>query len=258
MRTLADLACEILNEPDPERKVTLSRTARGAWSGLGRARPPDRPARPARPPLLPPREMPKRSFGGPAGRAAMFHALAHIELNAVDLAWDIIARFAGDDLPEAFYADWLTVAEEEAGHFALLRRHLNAMGADYGDHPAHDGLWQAAEKTAYDLLARLAIVPLVLEARGLDTTPNALTRLDAQGDAAAVAVLQVIYRDEIRHVSIGTRWFRHVARTRGLDARDAFHACIRRDFRGGLKAPFNHEARAEADFPKDWYEPLAG
>ena len=257
MTTLTEIACAVLGAGDPAAKLALTRDAGGAWNGIGDARPPERPARPDRPHLLAPREMPRRSFGGQAGRIALFHALAHIELNAVDLAWDIIARFAEQDLPEAFFVDWLSVAVDEAEHFALLERHLAQMGATYGDLPAHDGLWQAAEKTVGDLLARLAIVPLVLEARGLDTTPNAMARLEAQGDHGAISVLDRIYQDEIKHVRIGTTWFRHVAQARNLDPRQAFQDCIRRDFKGGLKAPFNHEARALANFPRDWYEPLA-
>jgi len=161
-----------------------------------------RPARPGRPRLCPPRDMPRRrNFGTPAGRIALLHALAHIELNAIDLAWDIVARFARDDTPHAFCDDWVHVAAEEAEHFALLADRLAALGAAYGELPAHDGLWEAAAATAHDLLARLAVVPLVLEARGLDVTPEMICRLERAGDAGSAAILRCIYEDEIGHVA---------------------------------------------------------
>jgi uncharacterized ferritin-like protein (DUF455 family) len=225
---------------------------------VGFVEPPSRPARPARPQLLPARDMPKRRSGGShAGRVALLHALAHIELNAIDLAWDIIARFAGDDLPRSFCDDWVTVAAEEAEHFALLSSRLGDFGAAYGDLPAHDGLWEAAEGTAHDLLARLAIVPLVLEARGLDVTPDMITRLDRLGDAASAAILRRIYEDEISHVAAGRRWFDFVCGRRNADPVATFHALVRRHFRGGLKRPFNEAARRAAGFAAALYEPLA-
>ena len=148
----------------------------------------------------------RRNFGSQAGRIALIHALAHIELNAIDLAWDIIARFHDNRLPRAFYDDWVGVAAEEAEHFALLADRLAALGAAYGDLPAHDGLWEAAAATAHDLLARLAIVPLVLEARGLDVTPEMILRLERADDTASAAILGRIYQDEIGHVAVGMRW----------------------------------------------------
>ena len=158
-------------------------------------RPPLRPARPVYPELRPPRDMPKRrNFGSLAGRTALLHALAHIELNAIDLAWDMVARFADAGLPREFLNDWVGVASEEAHHFSLLSARLADFGAKYGDLPAHDGLWEAAAATAGDLLARLAVVPLVLEARGLDVTPAMTEQLDRLGDAKSSAVLRLIYR----------------------------------------------------------------
>jgi uncharacterized ferritin-like protein (DUF455 family) len=226
---------------------------------LGQAMPPPHPARPRHPLLRPPREMPKRrAFGSPAGRIALVHALAHIELNAIDLAWDLVARFAAEDLPSAFFDDWVGIAAEEAHHFELLAVRLADFGVVYGDLPAHDGLWEAAAATADDLLARLAVVPLVLEARGLDVTPEMAARLERIGDVQTAAILQRIYRDEIGHVAIGLRWFQHLCRTRGLDPETVFHERVRRCFKGHLKPPFNHEARAAAGFPVRYYEPLAG
>jgi uncharacterized ferritin-like protein (DUF455 family) len=202
--------------------------------------------------------MPKRRGGGsPAGRVALLHALAHIELNAIDLAWDIIARFAAADLPRAFYDDWVGVATEEAEHHALLAERLRAFGACYGDLPAHDGLWQAAEATSHDLLARLAVVPLVLEARGLDVTPTMIARLDRLGDAESAAVLRRIYDDEIGHVATGMRWFAFLCARSALPPAETYHALVRRYFKGVLKPPFNDEGRAAAGFSAAFYAPLA-
>ena len=208
--------------------------------------------------LRPPRDMPRRrNFGSPAGRVALLHALAHIELNAIDLAWDLVARFSDAGLPRAFFDDWLGVAAEEAEHFALLAARLDALGSAYGALPAHDGLWEAASATAHDLIARLAIVPLVLEARGLDVTPEMIRRLERAGDPESAAILARVYQDEIGHVAVGVRWFDRLCRERGLDPQAAFHDRVRRYFSGALKPPFNREARDQAGFPAAYYEPLA-
>jgi uncharacterized ferritin-like protein (DUF455 family) len=242
--------------------MAASRRLAALWrSGtieIGDAVPPLRPARPDRPSLRSPKEMPKRrSFGSPAGRIALLHALAHIELNAIDLGWDIIARFSGEALPRSFFDDWVGVAAEEALHFELLTRRLADYGARYGDLPAHYGLWESAEATAGDLLARLAVVPLVLEARGLDVTPEMLARLKRAGDSGSAAILQRIYHDEIGHVAAGARWFDRVCRARGLVPDEAFRECVRRCFKADLKPPFNREARSAAGFSAAYYEPLA-
>jgi uncharacterized ferritin-like protein (DUF455 family) len=199
----------------------------------------------------------RRNFGSPAGRIALLHALAHIELNAIDLAWDIIARFADAETPREFCDDWVGVAAEEAEHFALLADRLRALGAAYGELPAHDGLWEAAAATAHDLLARLAVVPLVLEARGLDVTPEMILRLERADDRASAAILRRLYEDEIGHVAVGARWFERLCRQRGLAPEAAFHDRVRRYFSGVLKPPFNREARDAAGFPAAYYEPLA-
>ncbi|MEQ9199691.1 MAG: ferritin-like domain-containing protein, partial [Rhodospirillales bacterium] len=169
--TLADLATDVLTTAEARAKAAAALTAAAAWEDgnvreIGETHPPDRPARPERPVLQSPGKMPRRRIGTLEGRIALLHAVAHIELNAIDLAWDIIARFPG--MPRAFYDDWVSVGREEATHFRLIDDRLRELGASYGDHPAHDGLWKSAQSTADDLLARLAIVPLVLEARGLD------------------------------------------------------------------------------------------
>ena len=245
----------ILATADPAAKAAASRALAAAWSeggmALGEAKPPPRPARPERPSLRPPKEMAKRrAFGSQAGRIALLHALAHIELNAIDLAWDLVARFAGEKLPRAFFDDWVEVAAEEACHFELLVGRLTELGAGYGDLPAHDGLWEAAAATADDLLARLAVVPLVLEARGLDVTPEMAARLERVGDAKSAAILHHIYRDEIGHVATGLRWFDRLCQARGLNPEAVFQERVRRFFKGDLKPPFNHQARAAAGFPQ--------
>ena len=259
--TLTAGAAAILGAAEPMAKVAASRALAAAWAAgilpLGDAAPPSRPGRPERPVLRPPREMAKRrNFGSPAGRIALLHALAHIELNAIDLGWDIVVRFAGEALPRGFFDDWVAVAVEEAGHFALLAERLADFGARYGELPAHDGLWEAAAATADDLLARLAVVPLVLEARGLDVTPQMAERLERAGDAASAALLGHIYRQEIGHVAVGMRWFERLCRERGLVPQEVFRDRVRRCFKGGLKPPFNHPARAAAGFPAEYYEAL--
>jgi uncharacterized ferritin-like protein (DUF455 family) len=253
----------VLETPEPAAKVALSQALAAAWrrgemAQIGRAAPRERPARPARPLLLTPRDMPKRRAGGaPAARVALLHALAHIELNAIDLAWDLIARFASPDLPRRFFDDWVEVADQEAAHFELIAARLAELGAAYGDLPAHDGLWQAALETRHDLLPRLAIAPLVLEARGLDVTPVMIATLRRHGDEASAAALEVIYREEIGHVAAGKRWFDWLAAERGLEPTAAFQDLVRRHFRGRLKPPFNTEARAKAGMNLALYAPLA-
>ena len=225
---------------------------------IGDARPPDRPARPTRPRLLPPRDMPKRRAGGEReSRVALLHAIAHIELNAIDLAWDLIARFAAETPPRAFFDDWIAVADEEAAHHGLLAERLAALGAAYGDLPAHDGLWEAAAGTAEDFLARLAVVPLVLEARGLDVTPAMIGRLERAGDLESGVVLRRIYRDEIAHVAAGRRWFEWACRREGISPVETYHNRVRRYFKGALKPPFNEDARSQAGLSAAFYAPLA-
>lgn len=199
--------------------------------------------------------MPRRRAGGSlAGRIALLHALAHIELNAIDLAWDLVARFGADGMPRGFFDEWVGVAAEEAEHFALVARRLDAMGSFYGAMPAHDGLWEAAQATAHDLLARLAIVPLVLEARGLDVTPAMIERLDRLGDPDSARILEIVYRDEIGHVATGRRWFEWLCERRAEAPETAYRTLVERHFKGGLKPPFNHAGRAAAGLPSRFYD----
>jgi uncharacterized ferritin-like protein (DUF455 family) len=248
----------------PFEKARLAALTAAAWRegrlSLGALstseRMPDRPGRPPRPELRPPRDMPRRSMQGLKGRIALLHSLAHIELNAVDMTWDLLGRFAHEPVPRAFFDDWVQVGDEEASHFGLVSRRLEELGAAYGDLPAHDGLWQAAQATDASLIARVAVVPLVLEARGLDVSPGMIASLEAAGDRDSAAVLAVIYRDEKRHVAFGAKWFRFLCERAGLPPEPTFHDLVRRHFRGPVKPPFNDRARAEAGLTPGFYKPL--
>jgi len=207
---------------------------------------PDDPGRPARPLLVHPARVKKRRLGTPTGRAALIHALAHIEFNAINLALDAIARFVG--LPPDYYMDWLRVAGEEARHFELLCTRLADLGHAYGDFPAHDGLWEAAYKTRQDVLARMALVPRILEARGLDVTPGLQARLQNVGDNHSAAILDVILRDEIGHVAVGNHWFQYLCVARGLDSQVTFFALCDAYSSKRPQPPFNLDARRRAGF----------
>lgn len=217
---------------------------------------PERPGRPAKPDLIPPKNVEKRSLHTLRGRIALLHSIAHIELNAVDLALDIVARFATERVPNSFFDGWMQVAFEEAKHFRLVRKRLQDLGADYGDLPAHDGLWQAAHATRDDLTARLAVVPLILEARGLDVTPALQAKMRETGDLESAAVLDIIYNDEKGHVAVGAKWFRFLCARERRDPAATFQQLVRSNFRGPLKAPFNDIARAEAGLTPSFYRAL--
>lgn len=222
--------------------------------------PPDHPARPNSAVL--PTAVKKRKPGTAAGRVALLHAVAHIELNAIDLAFDMIARFAGaaEIAPEwraEFVADWVSVGQDEARHFSLLNGILINRGKAYGALPVHSGMWDAARNTSDKVLARLAIAPMVLEARGLDVTPPMLDKLNSAGDEEAVKALQVIYSEEVAHVATGVKWFVRIAKSQGHDPKILFHELVRERFPGGLKPPFNDEARQRAGLHSDFYRELA-
>jgi uncharacterized ferritin-like protein (DUF455 family) len=204
------------------------------------------PGRPERPLLVSPRELQRRSTATTPGHAALIHAVAHIEFNAINLALDAVCRFA--DLPSAFYEEWMGVAGEEAIHFGLLRGHLRQLGHDYGDFAAHDGLWQMALKTAHDPLARMALVPRVLEARGLDVSPDMISRLRRAGDTRGAEVIEIILRDEVGHVAIGSRWFNYLCIQRGLEPESTFAALLRDCDAPRPVLPLNVEARRRACF----------
>jgi len=248
-------ALEVLCLQDPTLKAS---EARSLFSSLDAAlidpqatliAPDDLPGRPQRPRLLPPRQVPSRSPFTPQGRAALIHAIAHIEFNAINLALDAAFRFSG--MPVAFYVDWLRVASEEALHFNLLREHLRSLGHDYGDFDAHDGLWLMTQRTAGDVVARMALVPRTLEARGLDATPPLQDKFARAGDARAVEILGVILRDEVGHVAIGNRWYHWLCEREGLDPVAHYAELTLRHEAPKLRPPFNWPARAAAGFTDD-------
>ena len=248
-----------LNTADPHEKARLTRQLVASWRAdrsieLGDTPPPARPARPAKPALLPPRDVPRRRItASDSGRIALLHAIAHIELNAIDLALDMACRYIAQGLPRDFYSDWLGVADDESRHFLMLSDRLAALGASYGDLPAHDGLWQAADATKNDLLARLAIAPLVLEARGLDVTPAMMEKFQRAGDEKSARMLSIIYEDEKTHVFAGSKWFLRLCNDDGLDPAECFRKQLKNHFGGALKPPFNIEARDEAGLPRNFY-----
>jgi uncharacterized ferritin-like protein (DUF455 family) len=266
MMPLAQMADAVLRCGDGREKTALSRRLAAQWQAaraagetpdVGTANPPMQPARPARPELLAPRDVPHRKPGSPEGRIALLHAVAHIELNAVDLHWDIIARFSHVPMPMGFFDDWVKAADEESKHFNLMADCLEELGSHYGALPAHAGMWRAAEDTADDLMGRLAVVPMVLEARGLDVTPN-MIRIFKQAKAdSAVAALETIYAEEVAHVAYGSKWFHFLCGRENADPKEVFHTLVQKYFHGALKPPFNEEKRAEAGIPPDFYWPLA-
>lgn len=255
--SLFDVAQGCLEAATPEQKLARTFAAadafvRGELAIPSDAPPPESirmPGRPPKPRLVSPRDLPKRGLGSVEGRAAFIHAIAHIEFNAIDLAWDAVYRFR--DLPHAYYVDWVSVASDEARHFTLLRERLQQLGHDYGDFDAHNGLWEMAEKTAHDGLARMALVPRVLEARGLDVTPGMIVKLRALGDADTVAILEVILREEVAHVAAGSRWFRWYCERAGVDPGPRFRELLGEYAHDSLRGPFNLQARNEAGFDDD-------
>lgn len=263
MSNLFAAAKRCLDCAEPEGKVALTRQA---FESLRDGRlsleddgvaplPIGAPGRPERPRLVMPRDVPRRGLGSDAGRAALVHAVAHIEFNAINLAWDAVYRFRG--LPDDYYRDWASVAHDEARHFTMLSARLAQLGHAYGDFDAHNGLWQMAIKTAGSCLERMALVPRVLEARGLDVTPGMIARLRSAGDDATADILEVILREEVAHVAAGTRWFRWCCEREGRDPDRVFDELLREHVPGGLKGPFNLEARRAAGFGSAELDALA-
>ncbi|WP_417496748.1 ferritin-like domain-containing protein [Maricaulis sp.] len=272
MSTAADLremSLAVLQTAEPRAKAAAARAvrraldeARLAWPAPWPTDLPGAPARPERPLRVAPGKTPRRRLGTLEGRIALLHAIAHIEFNAIDLAFDMAVRFGGDPAlggaaRDRFLAEWIAVGDDEARHFGLVADRLEALGAAYGDLAAHDGLWDAARATGHDLAARLAIAPLVLEARGLDVTPGMIDRLNSAGDPVSAGILEIIYADEVGHVATGMRWFRHVCRAAGLEPETRYQGLVQQYYRGGLKPPFNTDARDRAEFPEEYYLPLA-
>jgi uncharacterized ferritin-like protein (DUF455 family) len=261
-RTVAGAIRAALLTSDPRAKAMAARAVARDWR-LGRLTPafdlamPDRPAWPDQPELLPPNRMPKRGKGGSErGRIALWHALAHIEFVAIDLALDMAGRFGGA-MGADFIGDFLSVAADEAMHFALLERKLRQLGSHYGALPAHGGLWESANATRHDVAARLAVVPMVLEARGLDVTPATLARVRAQGDENGAKILERILDDEIGHVRVGTSHFVALCGKSGINAEIHWQSLVETHFRGTLKPPFNDSARLAAGLSRGFYCRLA-
>jgi uncharacterized ferritin-like protein (DUF455 family) len=263
MTNLHAAAKACLDASDPAEKLRLTHAT---WQALqaGGLHPDtfspladsvDAPGRPERPRLVPQRQVPHRGLGTPEGRAALVHAIAHIEFNAINLAWDAVYRFRG--FPADYYRDWASCAHDEARHFAMLDTRLAELGHAYGDFDAHNGLWEMAEKTAHSDLARMALVPRVLEARGLDVTPGMIERLRGVGDERTVAILEVILREEVAHVAAGTRWFRWCCERDGLEPRATFVQLLRDYMGGNVRGPFNHPARLAAGFDAEEMDQLA-
>jgi uncharacterized ferritin-like protein (DUF455 family) len=250
---LLDEAGRCLAEPNPSRKQKLTEHVAAAWrEGRLRLDPAaagpvvEVPGRPEHPELVPPRRLARRKLTSPEGRAALIHAVAHIEFNAINLAWDAVQRFR--DMPMEFYSDWVQVAVEEAYHFGLMSERLRSLGYDYGAFPAHDGLWEMARVTAHDLLVRMALVPRVLEARGLDVTPGMIERLLEVGDVPTAECLRIILRDEVGHVAAGSRWFRYLCDRRGLDPEQAYFDLLAEYLTGQVRCPLNLPDRRRAGF----------
>jgi len=253
MESLFDHARACIAVRLPAEKVALTRELAAAWragryilAASSPAEPIAIPGRPEKPELVHPSGVKRRKLTTPRGQAAFLHALVHIEFNAINLAWDAVYRFR--DLPVDFYSDWISVAEDEALHFQLLSRRLQETGHAYGDFPAHNGLWEMACKTANDVLLRMALVPRVLEARGLDVTPGMIARLQQAGDDRSAAILGRILEDEIGHVLAGSRWFRYICRQRKLDPAKTFADLLRQHLPGHNSMPLNSTARRQAGF----------
>ena len=250
----------VLLHPVPEEKARRAVALRACWAARDEecrrealaapsdssVRPLPEPGRPERPVLVEPRSLARRGLGSTAGRVALLHSLAHIEFNAINLALDAIYRFR--DQPLRYVDDWLRVAGEEGEHYLLLHERLHALDSHYGALPAHDGLWEMARRTEHDVLVRMALVPRILEARGLDVAPPMIERLGGAGDTESAAILQRIYTDEITHVEVGNRWFRHVCECRELDGREVFRDLLRGPNSAYLRGPYNREARLLAGF----------
>lgn len=260
-------ALAVLQAATPDAKVAAANKLAADWAdthdiGSHIKNIPDNPARPKAPQLVPPKSVKRRRLGSPAGRGALLHAIAHIEFNAIDLAADMIARFGHQsDIPNtdrsAFIGDWVSVCHDEARHFGLLQARLTELDMSYGELPAHNGLWEAAVKTKNSFEARLAIAPMVLEARGLDVTPGMIEKLTELGDTDSADILKIIYNDEIGHVAIGARWFQKMAQNKSKDPESWFHHLVRDYYKGQLKPPFNVQARTLAGLKEGYYRPLS-
>ena len=254
--SLFELALVCLRLTSPKQKVEATLALQKSWlrkelniDPLGSVKQLLVPGRPDKPDLVDPREVPRRNFSSSKGRLTLVHAIAHIEFNAINLALDAVYRF--QHMPEQYYTDWCRVAAEESQHFMLLSNYLESHGMNYGDLSAHNGLWEMAVKTDFDVLTRMALVPRVLEARGLDVTPGMIKKLQATGDVQLISILQKIFDDEIGHVKIGTYWYKKLCKEQGLEPQQTFLELIEKHMQGAKFGPFETEARIEAGFSKE-------
>ena len=262
---LLDTAWQILNVSDPQQKVIQTYAAFDKFDkqdlqieSIDLDKPVEHliiPGRPDKPELVQPRELPRRGLNTLEGRATLLHAICHIEFNAINLALDAVYRFR--DMPTQYYLDWLKVAKEEAYHFSLVRDYLEELGFAYGSFPAHNGLWEMAVDTEHDVLIRMALVPRVLEARGLDVTPGIMKKFESVNDTRANEILTIIERDEIGHVEIGSYWYRYCCDLRQVDHDKTFIDLLQKYLKSGVKKPINHKARLQAGFTQkeiDYFE----
>ncbi len=266
MQSVHQLACQVLNASCPTDKINAAHTLSKRWhDGVLEIDtkpnhfPPEHPGKPRLPKLVSPQQLKRRRLGSLHGRTSLLHAIAHIEFNAVNLAADMVARFVCDPRiastdKQTFASDWIDVCDDEARHFTLVQNRLHDMDSSYGDFPAHDGLWQAAHATQFDIAARIAIAPMVLEARGLDVTPNMIEKLEKALDSKSANILKIIYEEEIGHVAKGVKWFFYICERENRNKEDYFKELISTYFRGHLKPPFNVKARESAGFPLSFYQ----
>ncbi|XP_023752273.1 uncharacterized protein LOC111900619 [Lactuca sativa] len=259
--SLAEMGAMILSTSDPITKSRLSHLAYSKWRRdrlpIGASQPPDRPARPSKPQLVSPKEIPAPKNSGLPLNAYMLHNLAHVELNAIDLAWDTVVRFSpySDLLGDKFFSDFAHVADDESRHFAWCSQRLAELGFSYGDMPAHNLLWRESEKSSDDVVARLAVIPLVQEARGLDAGPRLVQKLIGFGDVKTSKVVAKIAEEEVAHVAVGVYWFVAVCQQMGRAPCPTFRDLLK-EYNVEVKGPFNYTAREEAGLPRDWYDPL--
>jgi uncharacterized ferritin-like protein (DUF455 family) len=269
--SIIDAAIRVLTASDPAAKTIAAHQMFERWqlgelalpvleTGTAPLPIPDFPGRPDRPELVNPRDLKRRRLGSVEGRISLLHAIAHIEFNAINLAADMVARYAmdiriQDDNRLEFVSDWVSVCNDEARHFSMIQVRLKELSSSYGDFPAHNGLWEAAISTKDDLAARLVIAPMVLEARGLDVTPKMIENLQKFGDDVSAKILTTIFNEEIGHVAAGARWFRHICERENQQENPYFQALLATHFKGSLKPPFNVEARNLAGLSRSFYEP---
>lgn len=253
---LFDSALACIQIQDPREKATCATRLYHQWCAgkldtavLSKPEHIENPGRPARPRLVNPKQVPRRGFKSRQGLNKLAHAIAHIEFNAINLALDAVYRFR--DMPEDYYTDWLRVSAEESSHFLMLSEYLQANKAAYGDYDAHNGLWEMALKTEHDVMIRMALVPRVLEARGLDVTPGMMAKLKTVGEQQLVDILEVIHKEEIGHVLIGTRWFNYMCKQRNLSAQDVFADLLEQHLNGVIRGPFDEASRLQAGFSED-------